>query len=183
MPQDYLGVFLVWQPSRGLCHGLDRACFVCVLTACTCEHPSVSALRCAYGDGGPFFRGCSTGHLPRTALGRSCLDVPALSSVKRPIFLSSAPSRWAGCLRHANWERPARGCCFWAVDTSTRRSGFHFPGNVPASTCGQPGLHESHSRLCLGCCGVPCPAWVYISACVKAAIHDYLPIGRWPSVM
>ena len=70
----------------------------CVLTACTCEHPSVSALRCAYGDGGPFFRGCSTGHLPRTALGRSCLDVPALSSVKRPIFLSSAPSRWAGCL-------------------------------------------------------------------------------------
>ena len=27
------------------------------------------------------------------------------------------------------------------------------------------------------------PAWVYISACVKAAIHDYLPIGRWPSVM
>ena len=27
------------------------------------------------------------------------------------------------------------------------------------------------------------PAWVYISACVKAAIHDYLPIGRWPSLM
>ena len=27
------------------------------------------------------------------------------------------------------------------------------------------------------------PAWVYISACVKAAIHDYLPIGRWPRVM
>ena len=29
MPQDYLGIFLVWQPSRGLCHGLDRACLLC----------------------------------------------------------------------------------------------------------------------------------------------------------
>ena len=65
--------------------------------SCLSKHPSGSAPRCACGNGGPFFRGCSTGHLPRTTLDRSCLDVPALSSVKRPIFLSSAPSRWAGC--------------------------------------------------------------------------------------
>ena len=133
MPQDYPGYS--WFGNPLVVYATDWIVLVfCVLTACSCEHPSGSAPRCACGNGGPFFRGCSTGHLPRTTLDRSCLDVPALSSVKRPIFL----------------------CCFSVVDTSTRRSGFHFPGNVPSSTCGQPGLHESHSRLCLGCCGVPC---------------------------
>ena len=50
-----------------------------------------------------------------------------------------------------------------------RRSGFHFPGNVPSSTCEQPGLHESHSRLCLGCYGVPCLLGVYL--CLRRAGH------------
>ena len=38
------------------------------------------------------------------------------------------------------------------------------------------------TRAILACAWVlrgSLPAWVYISACVKAAIHDYLPIGRW----
>ena len=38
--------------------------FVCLQLAAN----TLPAPRCACGNGGPFFRGCSTGHLPRTTL-------------------------------------------------------------------------------------------------------------------
>ena len=96
MPQDYLGIFLVWQPSP-----MSRIgpCLSSVCSQLAAVNTLLGRPRGVPVGTGAFFRGCSTGHLPRTALDRSCLDVPALSSVQRPIVLSSAPSRDGSLVR------------------------------------------------------------------------------------
>ena len=148
---------------------------------------------------------CATGWIWPSATdcpGPVLLRCSSLLSGQRPIFLSSAPSRWAGCpllcattvcnpsdlsvdylssgrrhplivqRRRANWKRPARGCCFWATDTSARRAGSHFPGNAPSSTCGQPAFPNAFLACVWTVAGLPAFLGVYLCLCQSS--HTWL---------
>ena len=143
MPQDDLGIFLVWQPSRGLCTDWIVLVF-CVLTACSCT-PLVGPAVCLWERGaflawllhwlsatdnpGPVLPGCSSFVIGKN--GQSSFSLLPLGGQVARFY----EHLWT------NWPLRAILACAWV--------------------------------LCLfGCLSLR-----------ESSHNDYLPIGRWPSMM